>query len=86
MGAKNDNRGWTMACISGFGGTYALPCNWLTGLACILGSSIICIDLLIQKLPGKRDFRIQDSNAFLASSLSLSFGVMVNRPLFWCTC
>ncbi len=27
--------------------------------------------------PGQKGFRIQDSNTFLASSLSLSFGVMV---------
>lgn len=39
---------------------------------------MICVDLLIRLIPGKHDFRIQDSNAFLASSLSLSFGVMVS--------
>lgn len=45
----------------------------------MLGSSIICIDLLVRHIPhqGCREFRIQDSNVFLSSSLSLSFGVMV---------
>ena len=45
----------------------------------MLGALIICIDLLIRKIPTDtcRDFRIQNSNAFLSSSLSLSFGVMV---------
>jgi ZIP family zinc transporter len=46
-------------------------------LACVVGASIICIDILVQCIPSKRNFRIQDSNVFLASSLSLSFGVMV---------
>lgn len=45
--------------------------------ACVVGSSIICVDLIVQHIPGKQNFRIQDSNTFLSSSLSLSFGVMV---------
>lgn len=49
--------------------------------ACVVGSSIICVDLIIQRIPGKRNFRIQHSNAFLSSSLSLSFGVMVSPDL-----
>ena len=39
---------------------------------------IICVDLMIQRIPGKHNFRIQDSNTFLSASLSLSFGVMVS--------
>lgn len=50
----------------------------VSGEACVLGSSIICIDLLVRLFPGKANFRIQDSNVFLACSLSLSFGVMVS--------
>lgn len=50
--------------------------------ACVAGSSIICVDLLIQRIPGKRHFRIQDSNIFLSSSLSLTFGVMVSVLAF----
>ena len=46
-----------------------------------MGASIICVDLLIQRFPGKRHFRIQDSNIFLAASLSLSFGVMLYSSL-----
>lgn len=59
----NDTRGWILSAFS--------------GLACILGASVVCIDLVIRLIPGKRHFQIQESNAFLASSLSLSFGVMV---------
>lgn len=60
----NDTRGWIMSCVS--------------GIACVVGSSIICVDLIIQCIPTKRNFRIQDSDAFLSASLSLSFGVMVS--------
>jgi hypothetical protein len=45
--------------------------------ACSFGATIICIDVLVRLFPGQKHFRIQDSNAFLACSLSLSFGVMV---------
>ncbi|OCL07146.1 hypothetical protein AOQ84DRAFT_295629 [Glonium stellatum] len=45
-------------------------------------ASIICVDILIRFLPGKRHFRIQDSNLFLSSSLSLSFGVMIFSSLY----
>lgn len=61
----NDTRGWIMCGFS--------------GLACILGASVICIDIPIRLIPSKRNFRIQESNSFLAASLSLSFGVMVSR-------
>jgi hypothetical protein len=46
-------------------------------LACIVGSSIICIDIIVRQIPGKRNFKIAESKVFLAASLSLSFGVMV---------
>ncbi|KAL7819377.1 ZIP zinc transporter domain-containing protein [Trichoderma aethiopicum] len=64
----NDTRGWILAVVS--------------GVACVLGSSIICIDLLVRLFPGKANFRIQDSNVFLACSLSLSFGVMLFSSLY----
>ena len=51
--------------------------------ACIIGAAIIWIDLLICRIPGKSDFRIQDSNVFLACALSLSFGVMVSGTRLW---
>lgn len=44
-----------------------------------MGACVICVDLLIRYIPGKADFRIQDSSSFLACSLSLSFGVMVRN-------
>ncbi|KAF2836672.1 hypothetical protein M501DRAFT_938977 [Patellaria atrata CBS 101060] len=67
MVLDNDTRGWIMTALS--------------GIACTLGASVICVDLIVRQFPGKKDFRIQDSNVFLSSSLSLSFGVMVKSPL-----
>ncbi|KAK0630663.1 Zinc/iron permease [Bombardia bombarda] len=67
-GVDNDTRGWIMCSVS--------------GIACVAGASIICVDLVIRLIPSKRDFRIQDSNAFLACSLSLSFGVMLFSALY----
>lgn len=64
-GLSNDERGWIMTALS--------------GIACVFGASVICVDLIIRQFPGKKDFRIQDSDVFLSTSLSLSFGVMVCR-------
>jgi zinc transporter, ZIP family len=47
--------------------------------ACVAGASVIYVDLIVRLIPGYRDFKIQESNGFLASSLSLSFGVMVRK-------
>ncbi|KAI0847911.1 Zinc/iron permease [Daldinia vernicosa] len=64
----NDTRGWILCLVS--------------GVACVIGSSIICVDEIVRLFPGKKDFRIQDSNTFLACSLSLSFGVMLFMSLY----
>ncbi|KAG5979718.1 hypothetical protein E4U55_004841 [Claviceps digitariae] len=64
----NDTRGWVMCVVS--------------GIACIFGASIICVDFIVRLFPGKHTFRIQESNFFLASSLSLSFGVMMFSALY----
>ncbi|KAF3075007.1 Zinc-regulated transporter 3 [Trichoderma lentiforme] len=64
----NDTRGWILSAVS--------------GLACVFGASIICVDIFVRLLPGKANFRIQDSNIFLACSLSLSFGVMLFSSLY----
>ncbi|CAM1505294.1 Fc.00g109310.m01.CDS01 [Cosmosporella sp. VM-42] len=64
----NDTRGWIMCIVS--------------GIACVVGASIICVDVIVQLIPGQRNFRIQDSKTFLASSLSLSFGVMLFSALY----
>ncbi|KAI1457643.1 Zinc/iron permease [Annulohypoxylon moriforme] len=64
----NDTRGWIMCLVS--------------GVACVIGSCIICVDVIVRLFPGKKDFRIQDSNTFLACSLSLSFGVMIFMSLY----
>lgn len=42
-----------------------------------LTASIICVDLVVRQLPGKKNFKIEESNSFLSTGLSLSFGVMV---------
>jgi len=68
MVLSNDERGWVMTILS--------------GVACIVGASVICVDLIIRQFPGKRDFRIQDSDTFLSMSLSLSFGVMLFSALY----
>ncbi|PVH81247.1 Zip-domain-containing protein [Cadophora sp. DSE1049] len=68
MQLDNDTRGWIMSVVS--------------GIACIVGASIICVDVLIRYIPSKRNFRIQESEAFMASSLSLSFGVMIFSALY----
>ncbi|OCK80790.1 hypothetical protein K432DRAFT_327579 [Lepidopterella palustris CBS 459.81] len=68
MVLDNDARGWVMTAIS--------------GIACTAGASIICIDILIRQFPGHNNFKIQDSNPFLSSSLSLSFGVMIFSSLY----
>ncbi|GAB0138972.1 hypothetical protein EsDP_00007191 [Epichloe bromicola] len=64
----NDTRGWIMCVVS--------------GIACVFGASIICVDFIVRLFPGKHSFRIQESNFFLASSLSLSFGVMMFSALY----
>ncbi|KAG5968011.1 hypothetical protein E4U58_002017 [Claviceps cyperi] len=64
----NDTRGWIMCIVS--------------GIACVFGASIICVDFIVRLFPGKHTFRIQESNFFLASSLSLSFGVMMFSALY----
>ncbi|KAL1894214.1 Zinc transporter [Sporothrix stenoceras] len=67
-GMSNDTRGWILCAIS--------------AVACVFGACIICVDVFIRKLPGMKSFNIQDSSAFLSSSLSLSFGVMIFSSLF----
>ncbi|KAI0389800.1 Zinc/iron permease [Xylariaceae sp. FL0594] len=83
-GNNNDLRGWILCIVSGIGECYSPAAIGHTKWArsCVLGASIICIDIILQLLPGKKDFRIQDSNNFLACSLSLSFGVMIFMSLY----
>lgn len=45
--------------------------------ACMLGATVICVDLVIRLFPGKKNFKIQDSDGFLSCSLGTSAGVMV---------
>ncbi|XXH05007.1 hypothetical protein Hte_011431 [Hypoxylon texense] len=56
--------------------------GWIMCLVSGVGSAIICVDVFVRLFPGKKNFRIQDSNAFLACSLSLSFGVMLFMSLY----
>ncbi|KAI0476814.1 Zinc/iron permease [Xylaria cf. heliscus] len=67
-GMDNDLRGWIMCIVS--------------GIACVLGAAIICVDVIVRLFPGKKNFRVQDSNTFQACSLSLSFGVMLFMSLY----
>jgi len=67
MGLENDTRGWIMTCIS--------------GVACVIGASIVCVDIAVRQFPGMEKFSIAESDAFLSASLSLSFGVMVRDPV-----
>ncbi|KAI1742234.1 Zinc/iron permease [Xylaria scruposa] len=67
-GMDNDLRGWIMCIVS--------------GIACVLGAAIICVDVIVRLFPGKKSFRVQDSNTFQACSLSLSFGVMLFMSLY----
>ncbi|PGH13383.1 hypothetical protein AJ79_03662 [Helicocarpus griseus UAMH5409] len=68
MVLDNDTRGWIMSCVS--------------GVACVLGSSIICVDVIANNCCGYKNFRIADSNVFLSSSLSLSSGVLLFTSLY----
>ncbi|ETN39362.1 uncharacterized protein HMPREF1541_05585 [Cyphellophora europaea CBS 101466] len=68
MALDNDTRGWIMTCIS--------------GVACVLGASVICIDVFVRLFPGMRDFRVAESDTFLSASLSLSMGVMLFSALY----
>ena len=79
-----------MTCVSGIGMLIAMEIldsrySLIMDVACVVGASIICVDLIIQRIPSKRNFRIQDSDTFLSASLSLSFGVMVGllRSFRW---
>ncbi|OJD16767.1 hypothetical protein AJ78_03105 [Emergomyces pasteurianus Ep9510] len=68
MDLDNDTRGWIMSCVS--------------GVACMLGSSIICVDVIARSCFGLKNFKIADSTVFLASSLSLSSGVLLFTSLY----
>ncbi|CAI7638029.1 unnamed protein product [Penicillium glandicola] len=66
--SANDLRGWVMSAVS--------------GVACVLGSSIICIDVLVQVLSRRKSFQIANSSNFLSASLCLSAGVMLFTSLY----
>ncbi|KIW22520.1 uncharacterized protein PV07_12398 [Cladophialophora immunda] len=68
MAIDNDTKGWIMTCIS--------------GIACVIGSSIICVDIVARQFPRWRHFSISESDGFLSASLSLSFGVMLFSALY----
>lgn len=45
--------------------------------ACVLGSAVICVDVVLRRLTHHKSFQIANSNNFLSASLCLSAGVMV---------
>ncbi|KAL2814032.1 Zinc/iron permease [Aspergillus granulosus] len=68
MAASSDLRGWVMSAVS--------------GAACVLGSSLICLDLLVRRFSPRTDFQIAHSNVFLSASLCLSAGVILFTSLY----
>ncbi|GKZ82435.1 hypothetical protein AnigIFM56816_007252 [Aspergillus niger] len=68
MAASNDLRGWVMSAVS--------------GVACVLGSAVICVDLVLRRLSRRKSFQIVHNNGFLSASLSLSAGVMLYTSLY----
>ncbi|CAL5875172.1 uncharacterized protein PFLUO_LOCUS9476 [Penicillium psychrofluorescens] len=68
MADSNDLRGWVMSAVS--------------GIACVLGSTVICADLVLRRLTHYKSFQIANSNNFLAASLCLSAGVMLFTSLY----
>ncbi|KAL4785507.1 Zinc/iron permease [Aspergillus varians] len=68
MAASTDLRGWVMSAIS--------------GVACVLGSSVICVDILLRHFWPRSHFQIVRSNAFLSASLCLSAGVILFTSLY----
>ncbi|KAL4971379.1 Zinc/iron permease [Aspergillus desertorum] len=68
MAASNDLRGWVMSAVS--------------GAACVLGSSVICVDLLLRRFWPRSHFQIVHNNAFLSASLCLSAGVIIFTSLY----
>lgn len=54
----------------------------VSGIACILGSAIVCIDLLVQSCTRRKSFRIINNSEFLSASLCLSSGVLLYTSLY----
>ena len=82
-----DQRGWVLVCASGAACGIPSPHFLSTihaNIIAVLGSSIICLDALLRRLPFRRfqNFSIRESSTFLAASLSLSFGVMFFSALY----
>ncbi|KAL4867392.1 hypothetical protein BDV12DRAFT_120427 [Aspergillus spectabilis] len=68
MAASNDLRGWVMSAVS--------------GVACVLGSSVICVDILLRRFWPHSNFQIVHNNGFLSASLCLSAGVILFTSLY----
>ncbi|KAJ5287114.1 hypothetical protein N7478_002800 [Penicillium angulare] len=68
MAESNDLRGWVMSAVS--------------GVACVLGAAVICIDLVLRRVMHDKSFQIAKSNNFLSASLCLSAGVMLFTSLY----
>ncbi|KAJ5591544.1 uncharacterized protein N7459_001913 [Penicillium hispanicum] len=66
--AANDLRGWVMSGVS--------------GVACVLGAAVICVDVVLRRVTHNKSFQIANSNNFLSASLCLSAGVMLFTSLY----
>ncbi|OKL61490.1 hypothetical protein UA08_03630 [Talaromyces atroroseus] len=63
-----DARGWVMSGVA--------------GIACVVGASIICVDVILRSCCGIRNFDITTNRTFLSSSMSLSAGIMIFSSLY----
>jgi ZIP family zinc transporter len=57
------------------------PLTSFSYAACVLGSAVICADIVLRRITHDKRFQIANSNNFLSASLCLSAGVMVSACL-----
>ncbi|KAK9458046.1 Zinc/iron permease [Dipodascopsis uninucleata] len=68
MALTNDERAWVLSICA--------------GLACVVGSWIICIDIPLRKIRRFKDFDIREDKRILAYGFSLSAGVMILTSMY----
>lgn len=68
MELSNDQKGWVLTAAS--------------AVTCILGSFVICFDLIYKWFKPASDFQLRESRSVLIASLSLSSGVLLFTSLY----
>jgi ZIP family zinc transporter len=68
MELTNDQKGWVLTAAS--------------AITCILGSFVICFDLIYKWFKPASDFQLRESKSVLIASLSLSSGVLLFTSLY----